>query len=44
MPRRADRLIFLYAPAVVAGTALLIFAVVPFGQGIDHSMGTLSPW
>jgi len=34
VPSRADRLIFLYAPAVVAGTALLIFAVVPFGQGI----------
>ncbi len=34
VPSQADRLIFLYAPAVVAGTALLIFAVVPFGQGI----------
>ncbi len=34
VPSHADRLIFLYAPAVVAGTALLIFAVVPFGQGI----------
>ncbi len=34
VPSKADRLIFLYAPAVVAGTALLIFAVVPFGQGI----------
>jgi NADH-quinone oxidoreductase subunit H len=32
VPSNADRLIFLYAPAVVAGTALLIFAVVPFGQ------------
>jgi NADH-quinone oxidoreductase subunit H len=33
MPEKADRFIFLYAPAVVAATALLIFAVVPFGQG-----------
>jgi NADH-quinone oxidoreductase subunit H len=33
VPREADRWIFLLAPAVVAGTALLIFAVVPFGQG-----------
>lgn len=33
VPARADRLIFLFAPAVVAGSALLIFAVVPFGQG-----------
>jgi NADH-quinone oxidoreductase subunit H len=31
-PAKADRLIFLLAPAVVAATALLIFAVVPFGQ------------
>jgi NADH-quinone oxidoreductase subunit H len=33
VPKKADRLIFLLAPAVVAATALLIFAVVPFGQG-----------
>ena len=33
VPTPADRLIFLLAPAVVAGTALLIFAVVPFGEG-----------
>jgi NADH-quinone oxidoreductase subunit H len=33
VPEGADRWIFLYAPAVVAATALLIFAVVPFG---DH--------
>jgi NADH-quinone oxidoreductase subunit H len=32
VPQGADRWIFLYAPAVVAGTALLIFAVVPFGD------------
>ena len=33
IPEKADRFIFLYSPAVVAATALLIFAVVPFGQG-----------
>ncbi len=33
VPAGADRVIFLLAPAVVAGTALLIFAVVPFGEG-----------
>jgi NADH-quinone oxidoreductase subunit H len=32
IPEGADRLIFLYAPAVVAMTALLIFGVVPFGD------------
>src|SRR4030042_228387 len=32
IPAGADRLIFLYAPAVVSVTALLIFAVVPFGN------------
>ena len=32
VPQGADRWIFLYAPAVVAATALLIFAVVPFGD------------
>jgi NADH-quinone oxidoreductase subunit H len=32
VPNQADRLIFLFAPAVVAATALLIFAVVPFGR------------
>ena len=32
IPRGADRFIFLYAPAVVATTAFLIFAVVPFGE------------
>ena len=32
VPRGADRFIFLYAPAVVATTAFLIFAVVPFGE------------
>jgi NADH-quinone oxidoreductase subunit H len=32
VPAGADRMIFLYAPAVVAVSALLIFAVVPFGN------------
>jgi NADH-quinone oxidoreductase subunit H len=32
IPEGADRVIFLYAPAVVAATALLIFAVVPFAE------------
>ena len=31
-PKGADRTVFLYAPAVAAVTALLIFAVVPFGR------------
>ncbi len=33
IPAGADRVIFLYAPAVVAASALLIFAVVPFARG-----------
>ena len=33
VPEAADRPLFLYAPAVVAATALLIFAVIPFGEG-----------
>jgi len=32
VPVAADRLIFLMAPAVVATTALMMFAVVPFGS------------
>uniref|UniRef100_A0A7C3Z8X7 NADH-quinone oxidoreductase subunit H n=1 Tax=Desulfobacca acetoxidans TaxID=60893 RepID=A0A7C3Z8X7_9BACT len=32
VPQGADRVIFLLAPVVVAATALLIFAVVPFGE------------
>jgi NADH-quinone oxidoreductase subunit H len=32
MPDGADRYIFLLAPAVVAVTAMLMFAVVPFGE------------
>jgi len=34
MPRAADRFVFLLAPAVVATTTLLIFAVVPFGDSL----------
>ena len=34
IPAKADRFIFMLAPAVVAITALLIFAVVPFGNSI----------
>jgi NADH-quinone oxidoreductase subunit H len=33
IPAGADRVIFLYAPVVVAVAAILIFAVVPFAQG-----------
>ncbi len=34
VPQGADRIVFLLAPAVVASTALLIFAVIPFGKGM----------
>jgi NADH-quinone oxidoreductase subunit H len=34
VPERADRAVFLLAPAVTSLTALLTFAVVPFGEGI----------
>ncbi|MEW6664375.1 MAG: NADH-quinone oxidoreductase subunit NuoH [Thermodesulfobacteriota bacterium] len=37
MPEGADRWIYLYAPSIVAATALLIFAVVPLGS--DLSIG-----
>jgi NADH-quinone oxidoreductase subunit H len=33
MPTGADKYIFLYAPVVVAATAILIFAVIPFARG-----------
>ncbi len=33
VPGAADKTIFLLAPAVVGTTAMLIFAVVPFGDG-----------
>jgi NADH-quinone oxidoreductase subunit H len=35
VPAAADRFIFLLAPAVVATTALMIFAVVPFGSSLS---------
>ncbi len=34
VPEAADRIIFLLAPAVVATSALLMFAVVPFGNAL----------
>jgi NADH-quinone oxidoreductase subunit H len=34
IPRGADRVIFRYAPAVAASAAMLIFAVVPFGDSL----------
>jgi NADH-quinone oxidoreductase subunit H len=34
VPQDADRFLFLFAPAVVSATALLIFAVVPFGSSL----------
>ncbi len=34
MPGEADRFIFLFSPAVIATTTLLLFAVVPFGEGL----------
>lgn len=34
IPDGVDRRIFLVAPAIVAGTALFSFAVVPFGDGL----------
>ena len=42
IPEGADRFIFLYAPAVVAVTALLIFAVVPFSDTVTI-LGTQIP-
>ena len=41
MPRGADRMIFLYAPAVVAVTTLLIFAVVPFADTLTIAGQTI---
>ena len=34
MPGAAEKFVFLYAPAVVAMTSLLIFAVIPFGTSL----------
>ena len=41
VPRGADRMIFLYAPAVVAVTTLLIFAVVPFADTLTIAGQTI---
>lgn len=37
LPSQADKLIFLIAPGIVAGTVLLTFAVVPFGAPVEIS-------
>jgi len=42
VPADADRTLFLLAPAVVAATALLMFAVVPFGRDL-HIAGHTVP-
>jgi NADH-quinone oxidoreductase subunit H len=34
VPAEADKFIFLFAPAVIALTTLLLFAVVPFGENL----------
>ncbi|HXZ37737.1 MAG TPA: NADH-quinone oxidoreductase subunit NuoH [Thermodesulfobacteriota bacterium] len=34
VPAEADRFIFLFAPAIIALTTLLLFAVVPFGESL----------
>ena len=34
VPKGADRIVFLIAPALVAGPAMLAFAVVPFGENL----------
>jgi NADH-quinone oxidoreductase subunit H len=41
VPQGADRALFLLAPAVVAGTALLMFAVVPFGPPLTVAGRTI---
>jgi NADH-quinone oxidoreductase subunit H len=35
VPAKADRFIFLFAPAVIALTTLLLFAVIPFGESLS---------
>ena len=42
VPGAADKTIFLLAPAVVATTAMLIFAVIPFGKQF-HALGQTHP-
>ncbi len=41
VPARADRFIFLFAPTVIAVTTLLLFAVVPFGEGLTFRGRTI---
>jgi len=42
IPRQADRLLYLLAPAISLGCALLAFAVIPFGQPL-HVFGQTVP-
>jgi len=42
VPGEADRFLFLFSPAVIATTTLLLFAVVPFGEGLTFR-GRLIP-
>ena len=44
IPEAADHTIFKLAPAVVAFTALMMFAVVPLGSDITIGGGAKSPW
>jgi NADH-quinone oxidoreductase subunit H len=41
VPAEADRFIFLFAPAVIALTTLLLFAVVPFGESLTFRGRTI---
>ena len=41
VPGEADRSIFLLSPAVIALTTLLLFAVVPFGEGLTFRGRTI---
>jgi NADH-quinone oxidoreductase subunit H len=41
VPAEADRFIFLFAPAVIAVTTLLLFAVVPFGESLTFRNRTI---
>lgn len=44
IPGRADKLLFLAAPAIGASTAMLAFAVVPFGYTSVPTPSTLEEW
>jgi NADH-quinone oxidoreductase subunit H len=41
VPAKADRFIFLFAPAVIALTTLLLFAVIPFGESLSFRGRTI---